>query len=123
MTLAQGGAFGFGLVIGWFLYLVNRYRRDDVTFGDLTTILGAIGGAAVTRLFGDADGSLFGCYGIGLAIGFFGYFLILITMVAKSPNFDIDYFLDGRRKSLTPGTSIPDGQRQAGINMDKPTGR
>ena len=31
---------------------------------------------------------LFGAYGIGLAVGFFLYYAILNTMVARSPNFD-----------------------------------
>jgi hypothetical protein len=52
MSLSQWGAFGFGMVLGWFLYFVNRYRRGDVGLGDLTTVIGAIGGAAVTALFG-----------------------------------------------------------------------
>jgi len=45
---------------------------------------------------------LFGAYGVGLGIGFFSYFLTLIICVASSPNFDVDWFLDGRRK-------LPDG--------------
>jgi hypothetical protein len=116
--MQQWGAFGFGLVIGWFLYFVNRYRKDDVTFGDLTTIIGAVGGAAVTALFGQASADLFGAYGIGLATGFFLYFVVLIVLVAGSKNFNADYFLDGRRKMLAPDEYLPDGIRLGTIAMD-----
>ncbi len=118
MSMTQWGAFGFGLVIGWFLYFVNRYRRDDVTFGDLTTVIGAVGGAAVTALFGDASPDLFGAYGIGLASGFFGYFIVLIMLVWSSKNFDTDYFLDGRRIGPDGLMSIPGEVRQPVMNFD-----
>lgn len=111
MTMEQGGALGFGLVIGWFLYFVNRYRRSEASFTDITTVLGAVGGAAVTSLFPGGT-ALFGAYGVGLAIGFFGYFLVLVVMVGISPNFGVDYFLDGRRKAPGDGETIP-GETQA----------
>lgn len=111
MTLEQAGGLGFGLVIGWFLYFVNRYRRSEASFTDITTVLGAVGGAAVTSLFPGST-ALFGAYGVGLAIGFFSYFLVLILMVGMSRNFGVDYFLDGRRKSLGNDEAIP-GDTQA----------
>jgi len=46
------GAGGFGALVGWYVYYINRYRRSDVQVGDVTTIIGAVGGAAVTGLFG-----------------------------------------------------------------------
>jgi hypothetical protein len=118
MDFIQWGAFGYGLVIGWFLYFVNRYRKDDVTFGDLTTVIGAVGGGAVTALFGETSPQLFGAYGIGLASGFFGYFLVLIILVAGSKNFSADYFLDGRRIGTDGVLFIPGEFRQAGMAMD-----
>jgi hypothetical protein len=103
------GAASFGLVIGWFIYYVNRYRKDDVQLGDIVTLIGAIGGAAVLALF-DAKSDLFGAYGIGLAIGFFGYFTALLLLVRQSTrttrNFDWDWFLDGRRKDPKPDQSF-----------------
>lgn len=111
MTLEQAGGLGFGLVIGWFLYFVNRYRRSEASLTDVTTVLGAVGGAAVTSLFPGST-ALFGAYGVGLAIGFFAYFLTLVIMVGMSRNFGVDYFLDGRRKSLGEGEAIP-GETQA----------
>jgi hypothetical protein len=95
------GAGGFGAVVGWYLYFINRYRKADVQISDLTTVIGAIGGGAVLKLFGgsggNADTYLFGAYGIGIAIGFFGYFILLIVLVEQSSVFTADWFLDGRR--------------------------
>ncbi len=107
------GAFAFGATIGWFLYYLNRYRAE-VTLADLTTVIGAIGGAAILALF-PAKSDLFGAYGIGLAVGFFGYFLVLLALVAKSANFDLDYLVDGRRKS-------PEAPYGYGDKTDRPMG-
>lgn len=105
--MAECGAFAFGVVLGWFVYFTNRYRKGDVQFSDLIALLGVIGGAAVTALFGGASGTLFGYYGVGLAVGFFAYFLVLVLMVARSDQFDATWFLDGRRKALPDGWTIP----------------
>ncbi|MET0180055.1 MAG: hypothetical protein ABW194_06170 [Novosphingobium sp.] len=121
MSLAEQGALGFGLVIGWFLYFVNRYRRSDASFADITTVLGAVGGAAVTSLFPGGT-ALFGAYGVGLAIGFFGYFLVLVVMVGISDNFGIDYFLDGRRKEPGAGEGIPGEIKPPTFAFDDPGG-
>jgi hypothetical protein len=111
-TLQLIGAGCFGLIIGWYLYYINRYRSGPVDFGDIISMLTAIGGAAVTALFRSGS-DLFGAYGIGLAVGFFLYYAILNTMVARSPNFDSDFFLDGRRKRPIEPFYIPEGFRQA----------
>jgi hypothetical protein len=102
LSWETAGALALGLVLGWNVYFVNRYRRGDVSFGDLATLLGVIGGAAVTLHFGN-NNSLFGAYGVGLGIGFFTYFSSLLAMVKVSPNFDSDWFLDGRRKNPADG--------------------
>lgn len=99
--IAVIGAGTFGALIGWYLYYVNRQRKSDVQLGDLTTVLGIVGGGAVTALF-EAKSVLFGAYGIGLALGFFSYLIVLVYLVARSENFDADWFLDGRRKSPMP---------------------
>lgn len=105
------GAFSFGLIIGWYVYFVNRYRKGEIGWKDLRTLIGIIGGATVLKLF-DADNrasELFGAYGIGLATGFFAYFIILAILVRKSKNFDVDWFLDGRRKKPTDDYEQPEG--------------
>lgn len=106
-TISALGAGSFGAIIGWYVYYINRYRKGDVQFSDLTTVIGIIGGAAITQLFGDGSTLLFGAYGIGLATGFFGYFICLLILVAISENFDSDWFLDGRRKKPQDPYEIP----------------
>jgi hypothetical protein len=88
------GAMAFGLVIGWYVYYVNRYRKGDVQIGDITTIIGAIGGGAILALY-DRGSDFFGAYAVGLAIGFFLYFLVLIILVGVSNNFDSDWWSSG----------------------------
>ena len=106
--MPEWGAFSFGVVLGWFLYYVNRYRKSEVGLGDLVTLLGAIGGGSVTALFGDAKTNLFGAYGVGLAVGFFAYFVTLIVLVSLSKGvFKLTWFLDGRRGKLGQGEEIP----------------
>lgn len=100
-TIQLLGAGSFGVLLGWYVYMINRYRKTDVQLSDLVTLLGVIGGSAVLNLF-KAETDLFGAYGIGLVSGFFLYFLVLIVLVGVSDNFDADWFLDGRRK-------LPDG--------------
>jgi hypothetical protein len=100
-TIQLLGAGGFGMIIGWYLYLINRYRKADVQVSDIVTVVGAIGGSAILGLF-EAKTDLFGAYGIGLAIGFFAYFLVLLILVGASRFFTFDWFLDGRR-------TLPDG--------------
>jgi len=101
-TLQIIGAFCFGLLVGWYVYYINRYRKGDVQWSDLVTLLGIIGGTAILALFPQGT-DLFGAYGIGLALGFFLYLLFLLISVNISKNFNVDWFLDGRRK-------LPDGR-------------
>jgi predicted lipid-binding transport protein (Tim44 family) len=111
MTLQDWGAGGFGAVIGWYLYFINRYRKADVQIGDLTTVIGAIGGGAVTALF-SPSGQLFAAYGLGLAVGFFAYFIVLVFLVGHSKSFTSDWFLDGRRPDPPQGWGYsPDAQQ------------
>ena len=76
------GAFAFGAVIGWITYFIMR-RAQPTALTDIATIIGALGGAAILNLF-EARGPLFGAYAIGLAAGFFGYFLIYWRFVGKA---------------------------------------
>ena len=97
---------GFGALIGWYVYFINRYRKGEVQLSDLTTLVGVIGGGAVLALF-PAKTDLFGAYGVGLFVGFFGYFLTLLILVKLSGNFNRDWFLDGRRKKVEGQWEIP----------------
>lgn len=107
VSISLLGAGAFGLIIGWYVYYINRYRKGDVQFSDLTTLVGIIGGAGITQLFGAASSDVFGAYGIGLAVGFFSYFACLLILVNISDNFDSDWFLDGRRKKPVDPYEIP----------------
>jgi len=70
------GAFCFGAVVGWVTYYIMRYSQAHA-LSDIAVVIGAIGGAAVLALF-PAQSGLFAAYGIGLAVGFFVYVVILI---------------------------------------------
>ena len=105
-TIQLLGAGGFGIIIGWYVYYINRYRKGDVQLGDLVTVIGIIGGGSILALFKEGT-DLFGAYGIGL----FGYFLTLIFLVGSSENFNVDWFLDGRRKKAEDPFYIPDDIR------------
>jgi len=98
MSMAEWGALCFGLVIGWFTYFVNRHRAGPISINDVASIIGALGGSAVLGLF-PAKTALFGAYGVGLAIGFFGYFALLVIMVwrQKERGWTFEWFLDGRK--------------------------
>jgi predicted permease len=111
------GALAFGILIGWYVYYINRHRKNEVQMSDLVTLIGVIGGAAVLSLF-PAESDLFGAYGIGLAIGFFAYFIFLMIFVYASPNFGSDWFLDGRRigPDGTPGYAPSDQPDTTAMN-------
>jgi hypothetical protein len=113
------GAGGFGFLIGWYVYFINRHRKGDVQMSDLVTLIGVVGGGSITALFPQAT-DLFGAYGIGLFAGFFMYFIVLVVLVRQSPNFTSDWFLDGRRRMPDEGFIIPEGSRPA---MDIQFGR
>jgi hypothetical protein len=117
-TIQLLGAAGFGSMVGWYVYYINRYRKGDVQFSDLVTLLGIIGGGTVLTLF-PASTDLFGAYGVGLAVGFFGYFIALCVMVSMTKNFSVDWFLDGRRKKPADDDVIPPGTATTMASMGK----
>lgn len=110
------GAALFGAVVGWLVYMINRYRKEDVQFSDLTTVIGILGGGAILALF-PAGTDLFGAYGIGLFAGFFLYFLALNIMVGRTDSFSVDWFLDGRRRKLRTSEFIPGSTRETAAAM------
>ena len=111
--LQKIGAGAFGAVVGWYVYYINRYRKDDVQLSDIVTLVGAIGGAAVLALFPERS-DLFGAYGIGLAAGFFMYFFVLIVLVNKAPGFNSSWFIDGRGPKLETTQEIVAGGKGMG---------
>lgn len=75
------GALAFGFVIGWVTHRTLR-RQEKAHVGDVAAVIGAVGGAAVVRLFPSGT-DLFTAYSIGLAGGFFGYLGIAWAMAPK----------------------------------------
>lgn len=79
--LAKIGAGLFGVVVGWIAYRTLRRREGPALLSDISSVLGAVGGAAVAALpFDDPD--MFGCYAIGLAAGFFLYLIVAFAVTA-----------------------------------------
>ncbi|MEA2562126.1 MAG: hypothetical protein QOH06_3630 [Acidobacteriota bacterium] len=76
------GALCFGLVIGWVTYRTLRRTGETVALSNIATVIGAVGGAAVTTLFNDKE--LFSFYCIGLMIGFFLYMWLGHTVFKDS---------------------------------------
>lgn len=81
MPVAGIGSLCFGLVIGWISYRTLRRKEGAAALSDIAAVISAMGGAAVMALF--RDGTMFGLYAIGLAIGFFVYFVISLTVYGK----------------------------------------
>jgi uncharacterized membrane protein YeaQ/YmgE (transglycosylase-associated protein family) len=76
------GALCFGLVIGWVTYRTLRRQGEIVALSNIATVIGAVGGAAVTALY---TKELFGWYSIGLTVGFFLYLILGHTWFKDSP--------------------------------------
>ena len=81
-AMANVGALCFGIVIGWIVYRTLRRTNDRIGLSDIATVIGAIGGAAVTTAFKTA--TLFGWYSIGLLAGFFAYLVLGHTVFRDS---------------------------------------
>ena len=81
MDVASIGATAFGLVIGWVTYRTLRRKEGTAALSDLSSVIAAVGGGVVTALF--KSGDVFGYYSIGLALGFFLYFIISMAVSGK----------------------------------------
>lgn len=81
MDMVSVGAWCFGLVVGWVTYRTLR-RKEGAALSDIAAVIGAVGGAAVAALYKPSTDA-FGWYAVGLAIGFFLYFIIGVIMEGK----------------------------------------
>jgi len=81
MTISNLGSFTFGFVVGWITYRTLRRKEGSAALSDISTVIGAVGGAAVIALFKTPD--MFGGYSLGLAAGFFLYLLIALAIGGK----------------------------------------
>jgi O-antigen/teichoic acid export membrane protein len=84
VSVQAWGALVFGVVVGWIVYRTLRRQTEAVAVSNIATVVGAVGGAAVTTLF--SQGNIFGWYCIGLGIGFFAYLVIAVAMSWKDRN-------------------------------------
>lgn len=75
------GALCFGVVIGWVTYRTLRRTGETVALSNIATVIGAVGGAAVTALY---TKELFAWYSIGLFGGFFLYLILGHTVFKDS---------------------------------------
>ena len=69
------------MVIGWVTYRTLARTDTATVLSDIATVIGAVGGGAVTTLF--SDSSLFASYAIGLALGFFVYLMAYALINGK----------------------------------------
>jgi uncharacterized membrane protein YeaQ/YmgE (transglycosylase-associated protein family) len=83
------GAVCFGIVVGW---VTSRTLRRSTPSGltDIATVVGSVGGAAITGLFKPSDNT-FGMYCIGLAGGFFLYLILALATSRKADSRGSDW--------------------------------
>src|SRR5215216_5950363 len=111
-TLTFWGAVCFGIVVGWVCYRTLRRNQAASGLSDIATVLGAIGGAAITGIWKPGTGSFNG-YCIGLLIGFFLY--LIVSYIVEGP--------EGRRQvAAWLGTEPPRGQIIGSVSVTTPTG-
>ncbi|MEU9273165.1 hypothetical protein AB0E04_48555 [Streptomyces sp. NPDC048251] len=72
MDVLTVGVFCFGLLIGFITYRTLIRTTVQASISDLATVIGAVGGAAITAII-DPESDLFGWYAIALLIGFVIY--------------------------------------------------
>jgi ABC-type Co2+ transport system permease subunit len=77
MPIENVGALCFGVVVGWVTYRTLRRTGETVALSNIATVIGQVGGAAVTALFNTRE--MFAWYSIGLATGFFAYLILGAT--------------------------------------------
>lgn len=58
-VIQLGGAFCFGGIIGWYVFIIVRNLKDGMQLSHLSALMGVIGGGAVLSLF-SLSSDLFG---------------------------------------------------------------
>jgi hypothetical protein len=96
------GALCFGIVVGWITYRTLRRNQAASGLSDIATVIGAIGGAAITALFRQDTGE-FGYYCVGLIIGFFGYLVVALVLTGKSGREGVGDWLGSEPPTKTVG--------------------
>ena len=73
------GAFCFGAAVGYITYR-TLVRTEKSNVSDIATVVGVVGGGAVTGLFDPQQGDTFGWYSIGLLTGIAAFFLLFLAL-------------------------------------------
>ncbi len=81
MDFVELGAGFFGLVTGWITYRMLRRKEGVSSLSDIAVVIAVVGGAAITAIFDNER--LFAAYSIGLAIGFWSYFVLGLVVYGK----------------------------------------
>jgi hypothetical protein len=88
-TSVVWGSLCFGAVIGWITYYTMRKNTKPRTLSDLTVIIAALVGPGILTVFpAPVTGTrqtMFGYYGIGLALGFFLYYILFVILIWAAP--------------------------------------
>jgi hypothetical protein len=79
-TVMSVGAVCFGIAVGYITYRTLVRTTEKTAISDIATVIGAVGGAAVTGLFDPANGDAFGWYSIGLLAGIAVFFLLYLRL-------------------------------------------
>ncbi|MFO7632312.1 MAG: hypothetical protein R6W76_07230 [Caldilinea sp.] len=83
------GSVGFGMVVGWITYYTMRKNTKERALADITVIIIALVGPAVLAVFPApveaTKQTMFGYYSIGLAAGFFLYYIVFMLLLWKAP--------------------------------------
>jgi ABC-type uncharacterized transport system permease subunit len=82
-------------VIGWVTYRTLRRKAESAALGDIAAVIGAVGSATIITLFKNAA---FDDYCIGLAVGFFAYFIsgIVIEKLGKGDGKPVGTWMESR---------------------------
>jgi len=88
-TSVVWGSLCFGAVIGWITYYTMRKNTKPRTLSDLTVIIAALVGPGILTVFpapvAGTRQTMFGYYGIGLAFGFFLYYILFLILAWAAP--------------------------------------
>ena len=104
MTVTDVGGLCFGIVIGWVTSRTLR-RSTPTALSDIATVIGAVGGAAITALF-KVGSDAFGYYCIGLLAGFVVYLIAAIS-AARREGAPINDWLGSERGGAPNPTQLP----------------
>jgi hypothetical protein len=106
------GAVCFGLAVGFITYRTLVRTTGKAAISDLSVVIGAVGGGAVTALFSPSKSDLFGWYSIGLVAGLAVFFVLFLKMNGRQKTADV---MSGR--TIT-GPGLGDHGRGPGAPQD-----